>query len=257
MSDIHLHTPGGETVVRTEERVVELLQGGELAESILFWRSGMADWEPIANFAPAQPAPASPAPTPATQRLPDPAPSGEQRAEAVARAQRKSDSAAKPMPEIKPRPAAAAPAARAAHVTGRRRFNFRRDPEPLTTILQVMLVVCICLAGLELAQRRRALQLAGRGAAVDPRRERQPGPEHRRPGHRPGFIALVRWQHAGRPRFRDRARRHRPAAAVDRMGRQRPARRGLLHVAVPPPTRIAGTFPPSCASVRNGPSGAT
>jgi hypothetical protein len=37
------------------------------------------------------------------------------------------------------------------HVVGRQRFRFRKSPEPLTTILQVLLIICICVAALELA----------------------------------------------------------------------------------------------------------
>jgi hypothetical protein len=150
MADIHLHTPGAETVVQPEERVVELLRSGELGAPTLFWRSGMADWEPVANF------PAGPA-VPETQRLPATQPlsviaaKSEQIAEEAAKAQRKPDSTSRPMPEVKSRPEPAEAVSRHVPATGRRRFNFRRDPEPLTTILQVMLVICICIAGLELA----------------------------------------------------------------------------------------------------------
>jgi hypothetical protein len=146
MADIHLHTPGGETIVQTEERVAELLQSGDLAPETLFWRSGMADWEPIANFTSAG------AVVPATQRLPDlqPQPSGEHAAEAADEAARARVSPTKPLPDLtKPRPAPEE--SDFVHVTGRRRFSFRRDPEPLTTILQVILVIGICVAALELA----------------------------------------------------------------------------------------------------------
>jgi len=147
MADIHLHTPGGETIVQTEERVAELLRSGELAPETLFWRSGMADWEPIANFTPATPA------VPATQRLPDLEAklAGEQAAEAAAEARRQRISPTKPLPDFtKRRPEPAEAEMRHVHATGRRRFNFRRDPEPLTTILQVVLVICLCVTALEL-----------------------------------------------------------------------------------------------------------
>jgi hypothetical protein len=149
MADIHLHTPGGETVVRPEEQVVQLLQSGELGAPILFWRSGMADWEPIANFAAAHGLPATEV-LPDTQRLSLSSPVGEVPAEPAVKAPRTVESGSKPMPELKPRAATETPA-RHVPATGRRRFNFRRDPEPLTTILQVMLVICLCIAALELA----------------------------------------------------------------------------------------------------------
>ncbi len=149
MADIHLHTPGGDTVVRPEEQVVELLRSGELAAPVLFWRSGMADWEPVANLAAAHGLPATHV-LPDTQRLSVSSLAGEAAAEQAVQAPSVAGSASKPMPELKPRPAAE-PATRRVAATGRRRFNFRRDPEPLTTILQVMLVLCLCLAALELA----------------------------------------------------------------------------------------------------------
>jgi len=134
MADIHLHTPGGETIVETEERVAELLQSGGLAPETLFWRSGMPDWEPIVNFANALPV------VPATQRLSDlsPQPAGEPAAQ-------------EHVSPTSPHPGPDESDLRHVRTGGRRRFSFRRDPEPLTTILQVVLVSCICLAALELA----------------------------------------------------------------------------------------------------------
>ena len=148
MADIHLHTPGGETIVQPEERVAELLRSGGLAPETLYWRSGMPDWEPIGNFTPRDAA------IPATERLPDLSlkPSGEQAAEAADRAARAHISPTKPQPDLTtPRSRPAESDLRRVHAAGRRRFSFRHDPEPRTTILQVILVICICVAALELA----------------------------------------------------------------------------------------------------------
>ena len=150
MADIHLHTPGGETIVQPEERVVELLQSGELGAHVLFWRSGMVDWEPIANF-PIQAALPETQRLLATQTLPVTAATGEQAAEEAAKAQRTLESPSQTTRKGRSRSGSAEAGSRHVPASGRRRFNFRRDPEPLTTILQVMLVICICVAGFELA----------------------------------------------------------------------------------------------------------
>ncbi len=157
MADIHLHTPGGETVVQPEVRVAELLRSGELGAPTLFWRSGMADWEPIANFvAAASMAETQPLPTiqtlPGAQPKPETVIASEPSFWAPAKLPRGTESIARPMPAVKPRAAAEGePAAVRRQAKGRRRFFFRRNPEPLTTMLQVLLVICICIASLELA----------------------------------------------------------------------------------------------------------
>jgi hypothetical protein len=147
MADIHLYTPDGETIVHPEERVAELKDSGALSPDTLFWREGMEEWKPIKLFERLQIPPARPV----TQRLLLPEPvlepdSGPPDAAGTTNTRL--------LPEVgkrSPSVPEAASAAEPKHMVGRNRFRFRRSPEPLTTIAQVILVVCLCITALELA----------------------------------------------------------------------------------------------------------
>jgi hypothetical protein len=133
MADIHIYTAGSEPRVYPEEGIVGMLKSGELSPEMFFWREGMAEWEPLAKFQVKPPAPPHEtiAPPRRTEPLPDISAGRAARAEAA------------PQPIVE--------AAAMEHVTGRQRFRFRNSPEPLTTIVQVLLIICICVAALELA----------------------------------------------------------------------------------------------------------
>lgn len=122
MAEIHVYTSGGEQAVHPEQRVVELLASGELLPSDLYWRDGMAEWQPLSQFHPS-----SPSFVPARRT--------------------------EPLPELSgyvPAPAAAAPPRDPASRRPRR-YHFRRYPEPLTTVLQIFLLLCIGIAGFRMA----------------------------------------------------------------------------------------------------------
>jgi hypothetical protein len=108
--------------VHAEERIAELLQSGEITPDSLSWRDGMAEWLPLSRFQPAAPNPAF---VPARRT--------------------------EPLPLVSSRPleAALAPARQA----GSRRLphmRFRRHPEPLTSILQIVLLLSIGVSGIDL-----------------------------------------------------------------------------------------------------------
>jgi len=132
MADIHIYTAGSEPRVYPEEGIADLLKSGELLPEMFFWREGMAEWEPLAKFQVKHPEP--PHETIAPPRRTEPLPDVSSRL------------------ATEPEPAApVVPASTLSHVTGRERYRFRKSPEPLTTIVQVLLIVCICVAALELA----------------------------------------------------------------------------------------------------------
>jgi hypothetical protein len=132
MADIHIYTAGSEPRVYPEEGIADLLKSGELSPEMFYWREGMAEWEPLATFQvkPAPP-PESIVPPRRTGPLPEVS----------------SGLAAQPEPATSP----VAEDDASGHMVGRKRFSFRKSPEPLTTIVQVLLIVCICVATLELA----------------------------------------------------------------------------------------------------------
>jgi len=132
MADIHIYTDG-EPLVYPEATIADMLKSGELLPEMLFWREGMPKWDRLANFQlePSEPPHETIAPPRRTEPLPDIS------AELAARAE------ATPHPAIDGEDSE--------HVVGRQRYRFRKSPEPLTTILQVLLIICICVAALELA----------------------------------------------------------------------------------------------------------
>jgi hypothetical protein len=129
MSDIHVYTADGALTVLPEERVVELLHSGELAPEALYWRHGMPDWQPLNMFR-------STVPLPTRAFIPErrtgPLPEFSTRP----LGQMTSSTATEPRKRGTPRPL---------------RVRFRRQPEPLTTVLQVFLLLAIVLTGLNLA----------------------------------------------------------------------------------------------------------
>jgi hypothetical protein len=135
MVEIHVYTPEGEQSVHSEQHVLELLDSGELSPEALYWREGMAEWEPLSTFRPTGNRPFIP----------------ERRTEALPELSDKPVSHAAPggVPTSSSTPAATAPQGETPHHT--KRFRFRRSPEPLTTIVQVVLVLCICVTGLAFA----------------------------------------------------------------------------------------------------------
>jgi hypothetical protein len=182
MAEIHLHTPSGETSVHPGERVAELLQAGALSPDTLYWRDGMAEWRPLAELQPVAPAveplseraplslPESaplPQPEPVPPSAPKPLPSPEAVLEPLPKPAASPDPEAStpkkpsvefgtgPIPETAPvsshAPSSAAPGNKQARTPGRNRFRFRRNPEPLTTIVQVLLAICLVITALELA----------------------------------------------------------------------------------------------------------
>ena len=128
MSDIHVYTTDGKQSVHAEERIPDLLQSGEIPFGALYWRQGMTDWQPLSTFQPSSspqvhfPIRRSEPPPEATSRRSSP-PSSTSRSSSVQK-----------LAKLRP-----------PHV------RFRRYPEPLTTVLQVFLIVCIGLSGIDLA----------------------------------------------------------------------------------------------------------
>jgi hypothetical protein len=134
MADIHIYTAGSEPRVYPEEGIADLLKSGELTPETFFWREGMAEWEPLAKFQ------VTPPPAPQHESIVPP-----RRTEPLP------DVSARLAAEPEPAPVVAAQELTSRHVTGRVRFRLRKSPEPLTTIVQVLLILCICVAALELA----------------------------------------------------------------------------------------------------------
>ena len=129
MSEIHVYTSEGTQSVHPEEHVVALLRSGQLTPETLFWRQGMTDWQPLSSLQVGEPAPGF-IPARRTERLPEVA----------------SQSAR----WLQPTPPAGSSHNRLAKVRAPR-VRFRRYPEPMTTVLQIFLVLCIGLSGIDLA----------------------------------------------------------------------------------------------------------
>ena len=124
MADIHVHVAEGEQSIYPEEQIPELLQQGILTPETYYWKEGMADWRLLTFYKP--PAPTI-VPERRTARLPD-------------------ATGTRPLPEARsaPLPRDAGPR------ISSHRYRFRRKPEPLSTILQVLLILTILVTGLEL-----------------------------------------------------------------------------------------------------------
>jgi hypothetical protein len=129
MSEIHVYTTEGVQSVHPEERVAELLQSGQLPPETLYWRQGMTDWQPLSGFKSSALAPTF-VPTRHTEPLPEPIPRHARPTQPTTTTKISSHKLAK---------------VRAPHV------RFRRNPEPLTTVLQIFLILCIGLSGIDLA----------------------------------------------------------------------------------------------------------
>jgi hypothetical protein len=133
MADIHIYKAGSEPRVYPEEGIADLLKSGDLLPEMLYWREGMAEWEPLSKYQPGPPPPPRESIVPPRRTEPLP------------------DVSARLAAQPEPAPPIAAHELKAREVTGRVRFRFRKSPEPLTTIVQVLLILCICVAALELA----------------------------------------------------------------------------------------------------------
>ena len=118
MAEIHVYTADGRQSVYAEERVAELLRSGGLPPTALYWRPGMTDWQPLAQLAAAS-TDGTPPPRRSTGPLPQ--------------ATSTSGTAQEPRKLRVPN------------------VHFRRYPEPLTTVLQVFLILCLGLTALDLA----------------------------------------------------------------------------------------------------------
>jgi hypothetical protein len=124
MSDIHVHVTEGEQSVYPEEQIPELLRQGILTPDTYYWREGMPQWKRLSGFRPAAQAVV---PERRTAPLPD-------------------------LAERPPRPQSEPPPPRdLGSVAPSRRYRFRRKPEPLTTILRVVLAFCFLITLAELA----------------------------------------------------------------------------------------------------------
>ena len=147
MADIHILPENGEAVAIPEERIPELLGTGNLSPTALYWREGMADWEPLATFR---------LPIRASARRTEPVPIGAlaERTPPGPNNARGATSAFVPAP----RSAQAAPVAAAEYSLpsprppARSRYRFRRNPWPLTIILELVLAACLVITLLEMAQ---------------------------------------------------------------------------------------------------------
>jgi hypothetical protein len=123
MADIHVHVAEGEQSIYPEERIPELLQQGVLTPDTYYWREGMHKWRRLSRFKPSYQAVV---PERRTEPLPDPA--------------------GRP-----PRPEPGPPVAREPRSgSSSRRYRFRRNPEPLTTFLRVLVVICMLVTLSEL-----------------------------------------------------------------------------------------------------------
>jgi hypothetical protein len=124
MTEIHVHVAEGEQAIYPEEKIPELLRQGVLTPETYYWKEGMTEWRLLTFFKPSSP---SIVPERRTARLPD-------------------ISGTRPLPSerVGPRPQDAGPR------ISSHRYRFRRKPEPLSTILQVLLILNILVAGLEL-----------------------------------------------------------------------------------------------------------
>jgi hypothetical protein len=136
MVEIHVYTAEGDRSVHSEQRVLELLDSGDLSPDAFYWREGMSEWEPLSTFRPS----ANRTFIPERRTEAHPEPGGDRPASHPERA----DGTAHPS-------AATAASAHPEAQHHAQRFHFRRNPEPLTTIVQVFLVLCICVTGIELA----------------------------------------------------------------------------------------------------------
>jgi hypothetical protein len=132
MADIHVYTPDEQRAVYPEERVIQMLQSGELPPNALYWRVGMDEWQPLSLFRPSSSRPF----------VPDRRPEALSEGGNVPLAKQSAETPADWAPTTAQNPK------ERQHV---RRFHFRRKPEPLTTIVQTLIVICIVLAALELA----------------------------------------------------------------------------------------------------------
>jgi hypothetical protein len=127
MSEIHVYTTEGAQSVHPEAHVAELLRSGQLSPETLYWRQGMSGWRPLSTLSLSVP---SHVPASRTGPLPENVSPPAQPARANSTTTGPSQKIAKLRP---------------LHV------RFRRDPEPLTTVLQVFLIACIGLTGFDLA----------------------------------------------------------------------------------------------------------
>ena len=146
MADIHILPENGEAAAYPEELVLDLLRSGRLGPETLYWREGMADWEPLGTYR---------APVRSSARRTEPVPL-DMRAER----HRGERSGAKPSASRvapAPRPVQgdairASPAPRPPSGSRRQGHRFRRNPWPVTIVLECWLVVCLAIALLELRQ---------------------------------------------------------------------------------------------------------
>jgi hypothetical protein len=155
MADIHILDDNGEAAAYPEDSIPTLLQSGRISSESLYWREGMADWEPISTYR-------NPGRTSFRRTEPVSLPVMPERAAKSPGGWLEPDShvpAAKPLTArivpvpraVQPDLGSASPPPRSAEGLARSRYRFRRNPWPLTTILELWLAGCLIIALIELA----------------------------------------------------------------------------------------------------------
>jgi hypothetical protein len=155
MADIHILADNGEAAAYPEEHIPTLLQSGEISSESLYWREGMADWEPLSTYR--TPARTSfrrtePVSLPIMPERPVQSPGGTPPSNHQAPATAKPATARiAPVPRaVQPGLTSAPP--RSPEGLARSRYRFRRNPWPLTVILELWLAGCLVIALVELTQ---------------------------------------------------------------------------------------------------------
>jgi hypothetical protein len=146
MADIHLLPENGEATTYPEDRIAELLRSGHISPETLYWREGMADWEPIATYR---------AQVRSSARRTEPVP-----VEPLAGRHSRDLAETKPVTfpvTPAPRPVQAGLVAvgltpRPPKASRRPHLRFRRNPWPATVAVEFWLLVCLVIALLELTQ---------------------------------------------------------------------------------------------------------
>jgi hypothetical protein len=144
MAEIHILPDHGAAVVYPEEHFAELIRTGGLSPSVLYWREGMTDWELIGTYRPRAAAPEGPAQPVPTATQPGPLEDG--------KAASAGPSSSTTSPVVQATPATPVTKGVDAGSPSRSHYRFRRNPWPLTIILELGLSVCLVLALIQLVQ---------------------------------------------------------------------------------------------------------